>query len=231
VIFLHSNTIYDVQNLTITGTSLEGISHGGSGNFTVRTTAVLNIKDTGGPQLCFNGAFAAGSTNNVSSDGTAPGGASSPKNMANYTAYFVSIVTGAEDLHLRNDSITLWGADGVDLSANGNLPVVDDVDGQARAALPDIGATSSARPCRACGQAASTRAPHRQQVRLRGLPARCRVREEGRTPCGPRRRPERRAAHVSMVGTTRVADKRRRCHYLQQDPTDATASPWATMWP
>jgi len=139
-LYFHNNTIYDVQHQTAAGLSLIGISKGGTSTVTVRNTAVLNVKDTAGLRPCFGGTFSGSSSNNVSSDGTAPG-AGSQINRTSYASYFRSVVSGAEDLHLLNDGLAIWGANGADLDADANLPVVDDVDGEARhATAPDIGA-------------------------------------------------------------------------------------------
>ncbi len=53
----------------------------------------------------------------------------------------MNITNGSEDLHLLNDSNSLWGLFGADLDSDPNLPVTDDIDGGARdASTPDIGA-------------------------------------------------------------------------------------------
>ena len=59
--------------------------------------------------------------------------------MTSYATYFVSTTVGAEDLHLRNTSLSLWTGNGTDLSADANQPVTNDIDGGSRV-RPDIGA-------------------------------------------------------------------------------------------
>ena len=94
----------------------------------------------GGEAFCFNGTFASESYN-VSSDGSATAEPSSQTLKSDYASYFVSVTPGSENLHLLNDSTVLWGSSGADLDADPNLPVIDDIDGDARDPnAPDIGA-------------------------------------------------------------------------------------------
>lgn len=62
----------------------------------------------------YDGGFAASSSNNVSSDGTAPG-SNSTTGKTDYAAYFVDHLAG--DLRLNTSSRELFGIDAVDLSA------------------------------------------------------------------------------------------------------------------
>jgi hypothetical protein len=81
--------------------------------------------------------FGATRSSNVSSDGTSETPAL--RNMILYATYFRNTTAGSEDLHLKASSLSLWGQNGTDLSADANLPVTDDIDGEART-RPDIGA-------------------------------------------------------------------------------------------
>jgi hypothetical protein len=149
--YLHNNTIFDIAKLVDGGTNVHGISRssGNPPNMTVRNNVVLNVTQVGSSASlsCFQ--FASDyilSSNNVSSDNTATG-AGSQINRTAYATYFRSVVAGAEDLHLLGDSIALWGSNGADLDADGNLAVTDDVDGDARhATAPDIGADEFTTP-------------------------------------------------------------------------------------
>ena len=60
----------------------------------------------------------------------APCGAGSQTNKTAYATYFKNTTVGTEDLHLLNDSLSLWGSNGVNLSADVNLAVTDDIDGE-----------------------------------------------------------------------------------------------------
>ncbi len=83
---------------------------------------------------CYSGTFAASSSNNISSDGTAPG----TNSKTSTTVQFVDAVN--EDFHLSLDDTAARNA-GADLSADSNLPFNTDIDGQARlAGVWDIGA-------------------------------------------------------------------------------------------
>ncbi len=79
-------------------------------------------------------------SHNVSSDDTAAGTGSQTLKTA-YSDYFSASPRGSENLHLRDDSATLWGSSGIDLDSDPNLPVLLDIDGDPRDPdAPDIGA-------------------------------------------------------------------------------------------
>jgi hypothetical protein len=80
---------------------------------------------------------AATRSNNVSSDNTSE--TVSLRGKTAYATYFRNTTSGSEDLHITSTSLALWGSSGVNLSADANLPVTDDIDGGPRMA-PDIGA-------------------------------------------------------------------------------------------
>ena len=84
-------------------------------------------------------------SHNVSSDATAAGTAPQINKNA-YATYFESITAGAEDLHLRSNTLALWGSSGTSLASDPNLPVTVDIDGTVRA-RPDIGADESGEGC------------------------------------------------------------------------------------
>ncbi|MGH9461101.1 MAG: right-handed parallel beta-helix repeat-containing protein, partial [Vicinamibacteria bacterium] len=133
---LHNNTIFNIKNTGSTGSAF-GVN-GAAGVMTVRNTAALDIISTLGPEMCFTGTLT--QSNNVSSDPTASGPGSQINRTA-YASYFQNTMTGSEDLHLLNDSSTLWGSFGADLDGDPNLPVTDDIDRGARdPSTPDIGA-------------------------------------------------------------------------------------------
>ena len=86
---------------------------------------------------------------NVSSDLTATG-PNSQTGQTSYASYFLDTTGGSENLHLQNDSRTLWGIYGADLDSDPNLPVTKDIDGQWRDAdRPDIGADEFSCACTA----------------------------------------------------------------------------------
>ena len=136
--YVYNNTVYNIQHTAGPGTA-RGIYDRGGSTVIARNNYVGLVDSVLGPEQCYQGSFAAES-NNVSSDGTAAG-AGSQINKAAYASYFVSTTGGSENLHLLNDSFTLWGSFGADLDSDPNLPVTDDIDQGARDALtPDIGA-------------------------------------------------------------------------------------------
>ena len=140
--YIYNNTVYNILN---TGNTFEarGIRDASGGTLNVRNNYVGLVDSTSGAESCYLGAFVA-ENNNVSSDATA-GGAGSQINESSYATYFVNTTAGSEDLHLLNDSNTLWGSFGADLDSDANLPVTDDIDGEARdATQPDIGADEAA---------------------------------------------------------------------------------------
>ena len=136
--YIYNNTVYNIRTIASTGTA-RGIYDKGGSTVIARNNYVGLVDSVLGPEQGFQGSFAAES-NNVSSDATAAG-PGSQINQAAYASYFVSTTPGSEDLHLLNDSFTLWGSNGADLDSDPNLPVTDDIDGATRdAATPDIGA-------------------------------------------------------------------------------------------
>ena len=113
------------------------------GTVTAKNNVVLDVISTGGAEECFLGTFTAPSTHNVSSDGTAAINANPNQTLqaGPYNTYFQNVTDGSEDLHLLNDSNSLWGSFGADLDSDPDLPVTDDIDGGARdPSTPDIGA-------------------------------------------------------------------------------------------
>ncbi len=137
--YLHNNTIFRLNNPAGgSGANARGIRHS-LGTVIARNNLVLDMNAAGGNESFF-GPFDASSSNNVSSDGTAPGAGSATGQTA-YATYFVNINNGLEDLHLLNDSPTLWGVNGADLDQDPNLPVITDFERGLRPATnPDIGA-------------------------------------------------------------------------------------------
>ncbi len=144
--YVHNNTVYDIKNLGTAG-STEALSTINSASFlALKNTVVLDVTENGAPAPCFAGTIT-NPSNNVSSDATAPG-PGSQINKTTYASYFVSITPGSEDLHIRNNTNVLWGSSGADLDADPSLPVVVDVDRQARHPnLPDIGADEYGDSC------------------------------------------------------------------------------------
>lgn len=135
--FVHNVTIYDVKN-NVSPDAARGVRRNSPGTVEATNVAVFDVLSTLGAESCFEGAIT--QSNNVSSDATAAGPGSQINEIA-YASYFVSTTAGAEDLHLLNDSNTLWGSFGADLDSNANLPVTRDVDRETRdRATPDIGA-------------------------------------------------------------------------------------------
>ena len=131
--YLHNNTIFNIKN-TGSPTPAYGVREAG-GTVTVKNTVVLDVESIAGSEACFSGTLT--QSNNVSSDATAVGAT----NQTSYATYFKDTTNGAENLHLRNDSNNLWGLFGADLDSDPNLPVTDDIDGEARdPSTPDIGA-------------------------------------------------------------------------------------------
>ncbi len=142
--YVYSNTIYNIQ-VTASTDDARGITATNGSTMHARNNYVGLVESTLGSEACFDGPFSS-ENNNVSSDATA-GGAGSQINKSDYATYFVSITGGSEDLHLTNDSNTLWGSNGADLDSDPNLPITDDVDGDTRdASNPDIGADEYVSP-------------------------------------------------------------------------------------
>ena len=103
--YLHNNTIFNINNVAGNGTAHARGIQVNFGTVIARNNLVLNMNAAGGNES-FNGAFA-DSSNNVSFDANAPGGATSRFNQTAYASYFVNINNGLEDLHLLNDSPTM----------------------------------------------------------------------------------------------------------------------------
>ena len=125
------STIY---SLTSGSGNVYGI-HVGAGNTAVSNTFVGNL--LGGSMTGFSSVST--QSYNVSSDSTASG-TGSKTGKSDYSVYFVESGSTNTDLHLKNNSALLWGTKGTDLSADTALPVSRDIDGETRAASPDIGA-------------------------------------------------------------------------------------------
>ena len=113
-------------------------NHAGNGIARLAGTLVAKNNVSMNPGAAFDFGGAITQSNNVSSDASA-GGAGSQINKTAYASYFQNTTAGLEDLRLRNTSLTLWGSNGADLSADANLAVSDDIEGSGRI-HPDIGA-------------------------------------------------------------------------------------------
>ena len=99
---------------------------------------MLNMSAADGGNESFIGTYDASSSNNVSSDGTAPG---SVTGQTAYASYFLNITNGSENLHLVDTTEALFNTVGADLDQDANLPVTEDFDQHTRHATPpDIGA-------------------------------------------------------------------------------------------
>ena len=123
--YFYNNTVYD---------------HAGHGirNNAGTLIATNNVSmRPGGGYFDFSGTITQSA--NVSSDATASCGATCRTGMTSYATYFQDTTVGAEDLHLRGTSLSLWARNGTNLSADPNLPVTDDIDSGPRV-RPDIGA-------------------------------------------------------------------------------------------
>ena len=136
--YVFNNTVFNLKQSGASGGGLVyGIRAVGS-TVHARNNYVGDVISAQNLEYAYEGTFST-TTNNVSSDGTASG-AGSQTGKNNYAAYFVNTTSGAEDLHLRNDSSALWGSYGADLDGDANLPVTADIDGDSRdASQPDIG--------------------------------------------------------------------------------------------
>jgi len=129
-----ANTGYTVYayNNTVYGMNYRGIER------TQSTVTATNNVVVGSGNADFSGTLT--QSYNVSSDATASG-TGSQTNKTDYANYFVDITGGSEDLHLKDDSNTLWGSNGADLDQDANLSITADIDGDSRdASTPDIGA-------------------------------------------------------------------------------------------
>jgi hypothetical protein len=131
--WIYNNTIYNITNSGGTDYARGIIRNGGTA--TVRNNAVFDVDNTGNTsEACFSGTMT--QSNNVSSDDTG-----NIINETDYSNYFQNTSDGTENLHLKGDSNSLWGSYGSDLDTDANLPITDDIDGDARdASTPDIGA-------------------------------------------------------------------------------------------
>ena len=130
--YVFNNTVYNCQVGIIRYSAVAGSQVKNN----VSINDALNAAFT--DYLYLNSAPAAAQSNNVSSDATATG-AGSQINKTAYASYFTSTTPGSEDFHLKATSLSLWGSNGADLSADANLPVTNDIDGGPRV-RPDIGA-------------------------------------------------------------------------------------------
>jgi len=120
--YFYNNTVYDSAG--------DGIAQN-AGTLIARNNVSMK---PGSGYLDFAGTMT--KATNVSSDATG-----NITGKTDYGNYFVDTTVGSEDLHLRNDSNSLWGSNGTDLDGDLNLPITDDIDGQGRhASAPDIGA-------------------------------------------------------------------------------------------
>jgi hypothetical protein len=136
--YVYNNTLYKISNTNAGNTGNAYGIYRSNGTVTAKNNAVLNVTSAGGSGYCYNGIST--QAYNVSSDATASG-TGSQTNKTSYSSYFVSTTSGSENLHLTGDSYSLWGSYGTNLSGDPNLPVTDDIDGDARdSSNPDIGA-------------------------------------------------------------------------------------------
>jgi hypothetical protein len=136
--YVYNNTFYNIANTGSSGWA-RGIYDSAGSTLDVKNNYVGLVDSSSGSEQCFSGTFNV-ETYNVSSDPTAVG-TGSQINKTDYTSYFANTTAGSENLHLKNDSNTLWGTYGVDLDSDPNLAVTDDFEGEARnATQPDIGA-------------------------------------------------------------------------------------------
>ena len=122
---LYSNTFYN----------------NGKNNFNWQSGIVKNNISQGCGGSCFNGtadSYIAGTSNNISSDGTAPGSSGS---KINAQVKFISTVAGSEDFHLAPDDKFAKDA-GVETRLIASLQY--DIDGQIRTGAYDIGADETA---------------------------------------------------------------------------------------
>ena len=132
--YLHNNTIFTIKNTGGAGDAT-GI-YQSAGTVTAKNNVVLDVVSASSLDDCFLGTITQSS--NVSSDSTAVG---VQNRTGPYGNYFADITNGSEDLHLLDDSNALWTSYGVDLDGDPNLPITNDIDGDARDAnQPDIGA-------------------------------------------------------------------------------------------
>ena len=142
IVYIHNVSVFDLrQTGGGSGITLDanGIYKEGSGStVTVKNAYCGQVTSVNGTATCFRGTIDT-EESNVSSDATATG-TNSVTNMTDYDLYFVDTSRDLTDLHLRGTTNFLWGTTGADLSGDSNLPITDDIDGDARASSPDIGA-------------------------------------------------------------------------------------------
>ncbi|MEI8361274.1 MAG: fibronectin type III domain-containing protein [bacterium] len=119
-VFAYNNTIYNCGAGFFSGNNLVTIKN----NIVQLTTYVGNA---------YMGNYAAGSTNNISDEANAPG--TNPQNLK--TVSFVDAAN--KDFHLEFNDAAAKNT-GADLSADANLPIVTDIDGDTRTGTWDIGA-------------------------------------------------------------------------------------------
>ena len=123
-----------VENVTIYGCDSAGLSATDDADLNLR-----NIISTGNTGDDFNNTYSLGTVNNnLSSDSTASGTGSLVNKSA--TNQFISIVAGAEDLHLKSGSDAIGSGADLGTSIEGVQYDIDGVDRDARGLTWDIGA-------------------------------------------------------------------------------------------
>ena len=136
---VHNVTIYDMQNSGYNQT-VYGYRDGSAGTMVVRNSYCGKLVNNTSPgsETCFGSIDIQKA--NVSSDSTATG-TNSVTLKTDYASYFVNSTATNTNLHLKDNSTTLWSTAGVDLSGDPTLPITDDIEGEARDGTgPDIGA-------------------------------------------------------------------------------------------
>ena len=130
--YAYNNTVHNIQSTHPSAAYTFGIHFLHSNN--IRNNIVTEVGD-GIYSGCFGNSAGGTNSNNMSTDDTAPG----PNSLTEVTAsaQFVSVVEGAEDLHLATGSEAI-GA-GANLGSAGDI-VQFDIDGVYRGSVWDIGA-------------------------------------------------------------------------------------------
>jgi hypothetical protein len=130
--YAYNNTVHNIQSTHPNAAYTFGIHIAYSNN--VRNNIVTEV-GSAVYSGCFGNVAAGTNSNNMSTDNTAPG----PNSLTEVTAsaQFVSVVAGAEDLHLATGS-EARGA-GANLGSAGDI-VQSDIDGVYRGSVWDIGA-------------------------------------------------------------------------------------------
>ena len=144
--YIYNNIVYG-WNIITGNAGITTVNHASGKTYCYNNTVVgcdIGIKDTyngivaknnlcSGNTTDFSSAFGTGSDYNASSDTSAPGAS------ARISQTFTFANAGSKDYHLASGDA---GAKtyGADLSADGNLAIAYDIDGQARSAPFDIGA-------------------------------------------------------------------------------------------